>query len=234
MMYPELGRRKIFNFWAEAMDIPEGKQLSQQKKSASRGNKHADRTAITRQKLLQAAEEVFARDGFEAARLESIAAEAGYTRGALYANFNNKEDLFIALLAEEVERRMTRARLASVLVKQSPNPLKTLRQNYIRSFKDRKWNILFLEYKLFVLRHPEFDQKISEMQARAFATIKAVLEEIYSDLGVQLIVPTLAATTALAALGNTLGLDLQIGKAITEPEADTTLGLLFDALISSH
>jgi AcrR family transcriptional regulator len=214
------------------MDSPEKSTLSPVKKSGTQ-NKHAEKTAITRQKLLQAAEDVFARDGFEAAKLETIAAEAGYTRGALYANFANKEDLFIALLAEEIERRVARARLASVLVKQSPDALKTLRQNYIRSFKNRNWNILFIEYKLFVLRHPEFEQKISAMQARAFTTVAAVLEEIYGGLGIKLAVSTLAATTALAALGNTLGLDILIGKAITEDEADTALGLLFDALIKS-
>ena len=38
------------------------------------------RTAATRRKLLLAAEQTFARDGYEAARLEDIAARAGYTR----------------------------------------------------------------------------------------------------------------------------------------------------------
>ncbi len=56
------------------------------------------RTEATRRKLLEAAENIFARDGFEAARLEDIAASAGYTRGAFYANFDGKEDIFFALL----------------------------------------------------------------------------------------------------------------------------------------
>jgi AcrR family transcriptional regulator len=47
---------------------------------------------------LLAAEQTFARDGYEAARLEDIAARAGYTRGAFYANFASKEDIFFALL----------------------------------------------------------------------------------------------------------------------------------------
>ena len=51
------------------------------------------RTEATRRKLLLAAEKVFARDGFEAARLEDIAGLAGYTRGAFYANFQSKEDI---------------------------------------------------------------------------------------------------------------------------------------------
>src|SRR3984885_16001457 len=64
------------------------------------------RTEATRSKLLEAAEQIFARDGFEAARLEDIAAEAGYTRGAFYANFKSKEDIFFALLEMWVAERM--------------------------------------------------------------------------------------------------------------------------------
>ena len=61
-------------------------------------SRQAARTAATRRKLLLAAEQTFARDGYEAARLEDIAARAGYTRGAFYANFDSKEDIFFALL----------------------------------------------------------------------------------------------------------------------------------------
>jgi AcrR family transcriptional regulator len=64
-------------------------------------NKHQQKTEATRRKLLEAALQVFSRDGFEAARIEDIAAESGYTRGAFYANFDTKEDLFFALLEEQ-------------------------------------------------------------------------------------------------------------------------------------
>ena len=50
-----------------------------------------------------AARRVFARDGFEVARLQDIAQEAGKTRGALYSHFADKEDLFFALIEENIE-----------------------------------------------------------------------------------------------------------------------------------
>ena len=59
---------------------------------AAAPSRQAARTAATRRKLLLAAEQTFARDGYEAARLEDIAARAGYTRGAFYANFASKEE----------------------------------------------------------------------------------------------------------------------------------------------
>ena len=61
-------------------------------------NKHQIRTEQTTGKLLRSAMKIFVRDGFKAARLEEIAKDAGYTRGAFYAHFESKEDLFLALL----------------------------------------------------------------------------------------------------------------------------------------
>lgn len=54
--------------------------------------------AITREKLLLSASEVVARDGYSGATIERIAEEAGYSKGAFYSNFANKEDIFLQLL----------------------------------------------------------------------------------------------------------------------------------------
>lgn len=55
----------------------------------------------TRQHLLDAALEVFWRDGVTRASLQVIAQEAGVTRGALYWHFKNKEDLFETLFEQQ-------------------------------------------------------------------------------------------------------------------------------------
>ena len=55
----------------------------------------------TRQHLLDAALEVFLRDGVTRASLQAIAQEAGVTRGALYWHFKNKEDLFETLFEQQ-------------------------------------------------------------------------------------------------------------------------------------
>src|SRR5580658_3699842 len=51
----------------------------------------------TREHLLAAAAEVFAERGFHGASLDEVAAVAGFTKGAVYSNFRNKEGLFLAL-----------------------------------------------------------------------------------------------------------------------------------------
>ncbi len=64
------------------------------------------RRAQTRQYLLQAAAQVFAERGFHGASLDEVAAAAGFTKGAVYSNFKNKEDLFLALLESLQEQEM--------------------------------------------------------------------------------------------------------------------------------
>ena len=59
--------------------------------------------AHTREKLLDAARTVFASSGFHGASVEEIASGAGYSTGALYSNFDGKEDLFLVLMEREIE-----------------------------------------------------------------------------------------------------------------------------------
>jgi AcrR family transcriptional regulator len=56
--------------------------------------------ARTRAELLRAANRLFLRDGYVATSLVAIAEEAGLTKGAVYSNFESKEDLFLAVLQE--------------------------------------------------------------------------------------------------------------------------------------
>lgn len=57
----------------------------------------SERRAQTRARLLDAAAKVYARRGFAGATLDEVAAEAGFTKGAVYGHFGSKENLLIAL-----------------------------------------------------------------------------------------------------------------------------------------
>jgi AcrR family transcriptional regulator len=64
----------------------------------------AERTETTVAALVDAAREMYARDGFEATSLDSVAAQAGVSKGAVYHHFDGKRQLFRAIFAREVER----------------------------------------------------------------------------------------------------------------------------------
>src|ERR1700734_558690 len=112
-------------------------------------SRQKERAEATRRKLLAAAETILARDGFEAARLEDIAAEAGYTGGAVYANFKSKEDIFFALLDSWIAERM--AEVYALLEKyDTPRQrLDALRDLYTEFAKNRRLALLSLEFKLY-------------------------------------------------------------------------------------
>jgi len=125
-------------------------------------NKHQQKTEETNRRLLKSARKIFARDGFEAARLEDIAKDAGYTRGAFYAHYNSKEDLFFALLEQQAyEHQVQIQRLLSPLSGQGEK-LRAIREYYVTKAGDRSWSMLMLEFKLFAARHPRIRPKLAE------------------------------------------------------------------------
>src|SRR5437588_11640830 len=59
-----------------------------------------------RDELLTAALRVFARRGYRDAGVDEIAAEAGYSKGALYWHFSGKQELFLALIDDRIDAPM--------------------------------------------------------------------------------------------------------------------------------
>ena len=127
--------------------------------------KHELRTRETRSLLLQAAETIFVRDGYEGAELGEIAALAGRTKGAIYAQFKSKEDIFLALIEDRSNDH--RDRMAKVLA-ESPSVdenIAALRTFYQERLEDQAWSLLLLEFKLFAMRHPESKKRLQRLYA---------------------------------------------------------------------
>ncbi len=87
---------------------------------------------ITRNLILDAAERVFQRRGVSRTSLQEIALEAELTRGAIYWHFENKADVFDAMM-QRVTLPMT-ASLASEALADGADPLLRLRQNVDHAF----------------------------------------------------------------------------------------------------
>ncbi|BDY30428.1 hypothetical protein hbim_04371 [Mycolicibacterium mageritense] len=67
----------------------------------------AERTEATTAALVDAARELFARDGYDATSLDAVAARAKVTKGAVYHHFDGKRQLFEAVFTREVEQLAT-------------------------------------------------------------------------------------------------------------------------------
>jgi AcrR family transcriptional regulator len=118
------------------------------------------RTRETQARLLSAAEEVFVRDGYEAAQLDEIAARADRSKGAVYTHFKSKEDLFLALFEHRTRSYIDKLLNSLRKCTNQKQSLKTLREFYVELVQDRTWPILTLEFKLFALRHPESKERL--------------------------------------------------------------------------
>ena len=192
-----------------------------------------ERTEITRARLIQSAENVFARDGFEAAKLEEIAADAGYTRGAFYANFDSKEDLFFALLEREVETQIGALEREMDRVVEPEAKLKALRDFFLRKTMDRRWCLLALEFKLFAARHPQVRQRLAAMHRRFVGPRVGFLEGVMKKVGRELPMSAYAAGVSMAALGNSLTLEHMLDPTmIAESDVRHIVGNFFDSLMS--
>jgi AcrR family transcriptional regulator len=142
------------------------------------------RGLITRQELLLSARAIFARDGFEHARLEDIASNTGKTRGALYDNFKNKEDVFYAIFEQNIER--DRAELAPLLsaAPTIEKQIKALLDYLIGVSRDRERMLLNLEFKLYAIRHPRKRQRFANLHdAMCLQVSVPELSQLLQQLG---------------------------------------------------
>jgi AcrR family transcriptional regulator len=117
-------------------------------------NKHELRTRETRALLLQPAETIFVREGYEGAELGKIAALASRTKGAICVQFKSKEDIFLALIEERA--LCYPARVEKLLAESTSvaGNLEALRTFYLQIARDQAWSLLLLEFKLFAIRIP--------------------------------------------------------------------------------
>jgi AcrR family transcriptional regulator len=122
-----------------------------------------ERSLRTCQRLIDAARKIFVRDGFERARLEDIAAAIGKTRGAFYAHFKDKEDVFLAIFEQDLTR--DRKHFASTLSRASSKEeaLDALSSYLVEVTKDKQRMLLGLEFKMYAIRHPHKRKRLAAL-----------------------------------------------------------------------
>jgi AcrR family transcriptional regulator len=164
--------------------------------------------ARTRSLLIEAAGKVFAERGFTGASVEEITERAGFSRGAFYSNFGSKDDLFLAVLDAHIESEFSS--LTQVL-EGNPSPeafFEYLRSRAIRRSREgREWSLLWAEFWLHVVRHPELAPKLASRQRAARSTIAAIIERQCGQLGMGLPLPAEDLASVMLAVDD--GLVLQ-------------------------
>jgi AcrR family transcriptional regulator len=146
------------------LDVGQGKMIPKVVAKRSEAILHKQmRSMLTRQHLLRAARAVFARDGFEHARIEEIASKAGKTRGAFYDNFNDKEDVFFAIFEENINRDLAELKPLLARLASQEQRVEALGEFLSELTRDRERMLLSLEFKLYSIRHPRKRKRLAAL-----------------------------------------------------------------------
>jgi AcrR family transcriptional regulator len=192
------------------------------------------RRAMTRQHLLDAAAIVFAREGFHGSTLDEVAATAGFTKGAVYSNFKSKDELFLALLEERVERQfaVTIEVLDSgphELSEQLPRVRELLRAGMF--FWEDSWTTLYLEFVLYSRRNAEAAAKLAASSQRTRALVNELIKREYDLVGTVPRYPTAHLAEISLALFGGLGMDRLVDAgSVTDETLDTVIAYLYDSM----
>jgi AcrR family transcriptional regulator len=186
--------------------------------------------ALTRERLLAAARGVFASRGFHGASVEEIAAEAGYSTGALYSNFGGKEDLFLALMEHEIdaysqeiaagldelssvaERARDGARHWMQIVEREPEML-----------------MLFVEFWAYAARDPRARERVAASFARARTVLTRLIADGAREFELELALPAEHLAVAIDALADGIA-----RQKMADPQAvpDDLMGKVLSLLLA--
>ncbi len=185
----------------------------------------AQQQALTRERLLAAAERLLARHGYGGASIDLVTAEAGYSKGAIYSNFESKEAVFLELLRVYMERDTAElGRIVSLPAHQ----LSTALSAWLETMHcDSDCPLLMTELQLHARRNPTFAERYYALQDQQTRALARILERFFEAQSVPLPMDPLDLAESMTALAH--GLSLQHPQA--EPGAPSVAGRVIDAML---
>ncbi len=141
----------------------------------------AESHAQTRERLLVAARQVFARHGFGGASVDMIAEEAGYSKGAIYSNFETKEAILVELLERYGEEQMADFR---AIMQLDPGATRDAYNKWLDTMNaDMDWDVMSMELQLHARRNPEFAERFYALEERLTNFYADIIAELFARAG---------------------------------------------------
>jgi AcrR family transcriptional regulator len=168
----------------------------------------AERKERTKSELVEAARAVFLRRGFHGASLDEIAEEAGYTKGAVYSNFDGKDDLFLAAFEEHFRRRAEM--YAGVIFDQQD--IEDSYRLVARVWRagnevEPEWARLLTEFLIHASRDESLRARVLEVRERGLERIAAIVDALAAQHGVEFTLPTIDVARGSGALNRGLAVE---------------------------
>jgi AcrR family transcriptional regulator len=187
--------------------------------------------ANTRERLLAAARSAFARSGFHGASVEEIASEAGFSTGALYSNFEGKEDLFLVLMEREIEEH---AQEISAAVRErasiSERAAGGARQWMTMIEREPEALLLFMEFWAYGVRDARMRPKVAARFAQMRQVLTGLIADGVRDFDLELTIPAEHLAVAIDALADGIA-----RQKLADPEAvpDELMGNVLSLLLAA-
>jgi AcrR family transcriptional regulator len=214
------------------MEIAQGAGRQETGEAAASGRlTREQRKANTRERLLAAARSVFASSGFHGASVEEIASAAGYSTGALYSNFDGKEDLFLVLMEREIEEH---AREISAAVREQASVAERAtggaRQWMTMIAREPELLLLFMEFWAYGVRDPQVRPKVAARFAQVRELLTRLIAEGVHEFDLELELPAEQLAVAIDALADGIARQkLADPDAVPDELMGRVLALLFSA-----
>ncbi len=161
--------------------------------------------AQTRERLVETAHRLFLADGYNATSLDKVAAEAGFSKGAVYSNFATKHELGLAVLdVLHLERAMSLAQ--AVLAAESVDDrLDAFARWADANIGDVGWTALEVEFATSNRHVAGVNGALASRRRELTSLIADMIDQQAADLGLRLPMPAEAAAVQLLSLGIGLG-----------------------------
>jgi AcrR family transcriptional regulator len=206
-----------------ATDVSTGAAARRLTREQSRAN--------TRERLLTASRSAFARSGFHGASVEEIASEAGFSTGALYSNFDGKEDLFLVLMEREIDehaREIAEAVRARASVAERAEG--GARQWMSTIEREPELLLLFMEFWAYGVRDPDVRPKVAARFAQMRDVLTRLIADAVREFDLELALPAEQLAIAIDALADGIARQkLADPAAVPDELMGTVLALLFSA-----
>lgn len=170
----------------------------------------------TRERLLESAMKAFLRDGYVRASLDGIADDAGYSKGAVYSNFESKEALFCELLRRKLQADIAVMRALMVDDKSVTELLTGMRAYFEARPEVLDFTFISAEFATQVGRGSAYEREYAALYRTQRQAIASLLEQLFARIGRKPPVPT--KTIAASVVSLTLGFSIQRG---TDPKTIT-------------
>jgi AcrR family transcriptional regulator len=181
------------------------------------------RRAATRGRLIDAATTVVARRGFHAATVDEIADEAGFSVGALYSNFDGKDDLFLAVFDGHLAWYEERLGAAAA----SADAKRIFSDWMDRLMADPEQLLIFIEFWAYAVRKPKLRRTFAARLAQIRTAMAEAIARRAEASGSELQLPPETLALVLLAVGRGLGIEkLADEDAVDDAVAELVAGLI--------